>query len=218
MRKRIFDMDGVFYAYTPEFNDHALFAMAQAGISLGVKLDLESAVEIVRDSFAKHKFGGHRFVHEHSIDLDKIAFAYHDAADINIITPDSQLLDDFRSAASSHCPTTQVILTQSTSNWSARVLPHLNLTGLFGHVLCHDHCDWHLKSASAVPFERALEKLSAEAKDTDMIEDSLSNLIIPKDMGMRTIYIHHGKPLPELPSYVDAQVSQPAHVYSLDKI
>ena len=211
-------MDGVFYAYTPAFNEHALVAMAQAAISLGVQITMDEAIEVARDSFFKHKFGGYRFVHEHGITVDKIAFAYHDFADIKIIEPDLKLLDEFRTVAGKHCPSSQVILTQSTSNWSSKLLPHLSLTDLFGSVICNDHCDWKMKSTSPVPFERALEKLHSHPKDTDMIEDSLSNLIIPKDMGMRTIYIHHGKPLPELPVYVDAQVAQPAQVYSLDNL
>ena len=43
MRKRIFDLDGVFYTFTDDFHAATATAMAQAAISLGAKLDLETA-------------------------------------------------------------------------------------------------------------------------------------------------------------------------------
>ena len=219
MRKRIFDLDGVFYTFTADFHAATATAMAQAAISLGAKLDLETAKDIAIDSYRAHHFGGYAFVHDHGICVNKLSRAYHDMLDIGYITPDREMLDNFRAAASLHPVSSQAILTQSTSNWPARLSPHLNnIFDLFGAIICHDHCEGKLKSNSRIPFERALEKLNADPKDTDMHEDTIANLKIAKDMGMRTIYVHHGIPLRELPSFVDAQIAQPAHTYTLDAI
>jgi putative hydrolase of the HAD superfamily len=37
-----------------------------------------------------------------------------------------------------------------------------------------------------------------------MVEDTIDNLRIPKDMGMATIYLHHGRTGDALPDFVDA--------------
>lgn len=71
------------------------------------------------------------------------------------------------------------------------------------------------KASSFIPYWLACVRMNVDPRDCSMTEDSLRNLAIAKQLGMQTIYIHHGKPLDRLPAYVDYQIESLAEMESI---
>jgi FMN phosphatase YigB (HAD superfamily) len=67
------------------------------------------------------------------------------------------------------------------------------------------------KAESTKPLRAALDLMDADPEHTCFVEDTLSNLERASEIkGLRCIYIHQGKPLDTLPSFVSYQFRDPA--------
>lgn len=77
-------------------------------------------------------------------------------------------------------------------------------------VLGLDQVGFVKKAESTKPLRVAMELLGADPEHTYFVEDTLSNLERASEIeGLRCIYMHHGKPLGALPSYVSNQFGEP---------
>jgi len=106
------------------------------------------------------------------------------------------------------------ILTLScVDNWAAPLLKKQNLFHFFepDALIGFADFDFQNKADSTRPLELALERLKARAEESVFIEDTLSNLERAKQLNKRllTAYVSHGKPLADLPDFVDVQVPKP---------
>lgn len=73
-------------------------------------------------------------------------------------------------------------------------------------ILGLDQVGFVKKAESTMPLRVALELMDADPEFTYFVEDTLPNLERASEiMGLRCIYINHGKPLDTLPSFVSNQ-------------
>ena len=206
-------MDGVFYTYGPEFNGLVSDAIARAALKLGAKLSFEEAATLAKESYAKHHHSCRSFIQDHGLDEHDLYQTYHQELDVTSIRPDVKMLDDFRHSSKPYRDH-QVLLTQSVINWKDRVLAHLDIASCFKAAICSDEYGYREKNRDSEPYLMALDALNAGPAQTDFIDDTVANLQVAKALGMRTFYIHHGKPLTLLPPGVDAQIAHPAIAYA----
>ncbi|MRS01663.1 HAD family hydrolase [bacterium] len=94
-------------------------------------------------------------------------------------------------------------------------LPVLDKLGILPYfepnaILGLDQVGFVKKAESAKPLGVVMELMAADPDQTYFVEDTLVNLERASEIkGLRCIYIHHGKPLDKLPSFVESQFSGP---------
>lgn len=198
----IWDLDNTLYRCGEITEQVFHLAVAKTAIEQGVDLSLEEATSIAEKSWYDHGASYMEFCLSYGFDTKDFCNDFHKEIDEKVLTPCTETPALFASIDAKHA-----IVTQAARSWAGRVVAHLGLKDSFPDekVLCIEDYDFQKKSESTVPFEKALKLLDSVVSETLVIEDALRNLSVPKDMGMGTVYIHHGKPLADLPSYVDAQ-------------
>lgn len=101
------------------------------------------------------------------------------------------------------------ILTQCCmESFGIPVLEKLGILDFFDPkaMLGLDQVGFVKKAESTKPLRSVLELMDADPEHTCFVEDTLSNLERASEIkGLRCIYINHGKPLDELPSFVSNQ-------------
>lgn len=92
-----------------------------------------------------------------------------------------------------------------TRSWAHRVLKHLGLDDIFSDewIIAKEDYDFQSKCESFLPFEMGLARLGADKQQSIVVEDTVKNLKIAKDMGLKTAVFHHGKPPVPSPDYID---------------
>jgi putative hydrolase of the HAD superfamily len=155
---------------------------------------------MARQSFYDHGYSGHVFVRDYDVDLKDLHLMCHDFLDEKIIAKSQEIQGLFSALALDH-----VLVTHSHRVWAQRVLNHIGLSAWFDGdcIFGLEDYDYRHKHECRSSFEKALEKLSCTPAAAIMVEDTLKNLRIPRDMGMLTVFIHHGRPPQVLPDFVD---------------
>jgi len=128
----------------------------------------------------------------------------------NIFGDTTDLVDAFRgiSGRVKHGILTQCCM----ESFGIPVLDKLGLLPFFEAkaMLGLDQVGFVKKAESTKPLRVALELMDADPEHTYFVEDTLSNLERASEIkGLRCIYINHGKPLDELPSFVSNQFREP---------
>jgi phosphoglycolate phosphatase-like HAD superfamily hydrolase len=86
------------------------------------------------------------------------------------------------------------------------ILPFFEAKAMLGL----DQVGFVKKAESTKPLRVVLELMDADPEHTCFVEDTLSNLERASEIkGLRCIYINHGKPLDQLPSFVSNQFREP---------
>lgn len=107
------------------------------------------------------------------------------------------------------------IATHSSScNWAKPLLDRLGLRPYFNDraIIGMSDVDFASKARSARAIIMSLDALELRPERAAFVEDTVHHLQRARELhpDMRTVYIHHGKPLDTLPDYVDAQFSDNA--------
>jgi putative hydrolase of the HAD superfamily len=141
---------------------------------------------------------------EHGIDVEEfLAYAHDPIAMEEHLSVDEDLL-----AALAAIEVEKVVFTNSPRRYARRVLEAMRLTGEFRQV-----CDLEFMEYDAKPsrnaFHRVLTHLGRRAEECVLVEDTLRNLAVAKELGMTTILVgEESKP----PPYVDYVIARPAQV------
>lgn len=201
----IWDLDNTLYRFNAALEQACNIAAGRAAVDLGVPLAVEEAVRIAEESFYARGYSGHVFEQEYKICMKSYHHAYHDAVDVTVIEKNEEMKNLL-----SQSPYPHVILTNADRGWANRTLDHLGMTEFFpAHkVIPQEDADYQPKARSARGVEIALEKLRADLPDLNteevlMVDDLVRNLKFPKEMGLQTAYIIHGKH-EDIPNFVDA--------------
>ena len=186
----VWDLDNTLYRLDEALEHTFNLAIAKTVISMGVDLELEEASRLAHASFEEFGFSGRVFIKEYGINYEDLHFGFHKYLDEKIVERSLETKDLFSELNLSH-----VLITHSAKVWAEKVLSHLELSEFFPdtHILPFESYNYESKADSRKSFEMAIELLGFPPDKTVMVEDRVDNLKIPYEMGMKTVFIHHGK-------------------------
>lgn len=208
----VWDLDNTLYRADEAIIDAFNVAMARAVRRAGVDLEMEEAAAMARRSFETYGYSGYVFVQEYGIDRDALHYEVHGTIDEKVIRDTLAVRDLFAAARRDH-----VLVTHSARVWAEKVLSHLGLRDFFpdGRVLAFEHYDFESKGESRRAFEMALDRIGHPAREVVVVEDTLKNLRIPREMGFGTVLIHHGRPPADIPGFVDFSCANAAELLKM---
>ncbi len=196
----LWDLDNTLYR-TEEDLLHAFNqAIARAAIDNGLPLPLKEATELARRCFDETGYSGYYFIHQYGIDRDVLHYSSHRFTDEKIITKSVEVTEMFGRIETQHA-----LITHGARDWAMRVLLHLDLLHWFPHEHIHalEDFGFEKKSASPAPFVQALAGLGLAPGEAVMVEDTIENLRLPREMGLTTVFLTQGRKPDAIPPYVD---------------
>jgi len=232
IRSVIWDFDGVFYDYH-QLDPHIIkrsfdTCAAEAATKLLPKIDPTRAFNIASVGYKTHGgsyLGFEDIAVEHGYDREdfrrKIFEEFHIhtlksfAQDYpHIMQSDTDLIQAFEKSAhlrhgvATHSCRDRWLIPIMTEK---KILPYFRPAALIGRL----QVDMADKALEATAIISAMHALQTTPKENVFVEDTLRNLERARlDIGpdLTTAYVHYGRPLPDLPPYVDAQFETPAHL------
>jgi len=131
-------------------------------------------------------------MHEHALDPAPYLDDVHDIT-LDHLAPDPALAD-----AIGALPGRKIVFTNATAPYAERVLAARGLSGTFDAIFGVEDAAFHPK-----PNRAAFETVFAAAKVVPtraaMFEDDARNLVVPHEMGMRTVHV---APAPEVTPHI----------------
>jgi putative hydrolase of the HAD superfamily len=103
--------------------------------------------------------------------------------DLSMLTPDPQLADHITAL-----PGRRVVFTNSPEGYAHDVLAARGLTGVFDAVYGTETTQYHAKPARRA-FDHVIEVEEITPQSAAMFEDDPRNLVVPHDLGMRTVHV-----------------------------
>ncbi len=196
----IWDLDNTLYPESDLLHQAFDDAIARAAILSGAAVSMDDAVRLSKQSYIDHAYGGRIFIEQYGVDPRDLHFNIHPLVNETIITAHADLPGLF-----GMLPLDHALVTHGSREWALRVLKHIGLHDLFPDHTVHalEDFDFEKKHMSRRPFEQALKAISHQASLSMMVEDQARNLVLPRDMGMVTVLVTHGRKLDDVPSHVD---------------
>lgn len=198
----IWDLDNTLYRFTDGFYRSCTEAAAAAAKEVGINLSYEDTLKLAERSEEEHGYSMHGYVTEHGISYASLHFSFHQRIDENVVQPIKGL-----KGALENLTIPQVILTNASRCWADRVLKHIEIQHLFPteKIIPMEDVNFEPKARSDKGFKKALDILNLPAPNVLMVDDLDRNLMIPYNMGLQTVYMHHGDPMTELPDFIHDQ-------------
>lgn len=189
IRGIIWDLDGTLYRYNDLFIKACNIAAARAAQSLGVNISYEESVALAVRSENEHGYSLHGFIHELGLSYDRLHHPFHEFIDENLIEKNEVFVK-----ALERLNLPQVLLTNASRGWANRTLTHLGMKHLFpdNHIIAMEDVNYTPKARGPAGFEKAMEVLALPPGQVAVVDDLPRNLVIPKSMGIRTVFITHG--------------------------
>ncbi len=212
IRGIVWDLDNTLYRFDAAMIEAFHVSMARAALDNGLVMDLHTAVDIARRSFAEHGQSGRIFTRDYGISFAAIHHGFHHHIAEKVIAACHDTRAQFERLDLTHA-----LITHASKEWSRRVLQHIGLDPWFPEdrvfgLECHD---FKRKDDSRIPFESALKILGLKAAETMMVEDTLQKLRIPHEMGMTTAFLHHGREPENMPEFVLASCANTPELLAL---
>ena len=197
----IWDLDNTLYRITPEFGDILDSVMARVCVEqLGVDLDFETAKAKVKESFAQYRDGGEIFYRDYGVDVKEFYNAYHNNVPYEMIVPYEGLAERLRQLRLE-----QYVFTYSSHSLAEKILKHLGLYDIFkGRFYSVEDFNHTKKNESADVYLQLCDKIGAAPEDCIFVDDSYSNLIYPKEIGMTTVRLYYRENSAKGKDYIDA--------------
>ncbi len=202
----IWDLDNTLYRFTDDFICSCNEAAAKAAQKLGITLSYEDTLKLAERSEAEHGYSMHGYVADHGLSYASLHFPFHDNIDEKVIAP----IDGMRAALEcAVCP--QAIVTNASRGWAERVLKYCGLDDLFpaDHIVPMEDVGFKAKALTDEGFKKAADIIKVPHNKIIMADDLDRNLILPHKLGMKTVYMHHGDTMKDLPAYIDNQFTNP---------
>ena len=184
----IFDLDNTLYDPSA-----ALFAQIERRMTdyvvrqLGVSADQAA---LLRDDYWRHHgttLAG--LMAEHGIEPGPYLADVHDI-DMSVLTPDPALAEAIRAL-----PGRKIIHTNADSAYANRVLDRRGLN-LFDAIWGVEEVDFHPKP-DARAYQKVIEAEAIDPARAAFFEDDPRNLIVPHELGMRTVLVGIGRHGPD---------------------
>lgn len=196
----IWDLDNTLYRFDKMFVQACNVAAARTICTLVDGFTFDEALTLAEESYEAHGYSGHRFIEDKNVDYGDYHFPFHEAIDETILERNEEMREGLEQL---NLP--QVIVTNASRNWAQRALSHLGLDEWFPDekIIALEDTDFNPKAKSQRPFEMGWEKLGESIENILVVEDTVKNLSVPKEMGFQTALIHHGKQPKNIPDFVD---------------
>ncbi len=197
----VWDLDNTLYLETEEFKDMLDEATAVALVEdLGLKMDLATAKQMVKESYKKYRNGGEIFIQEYGVDPKKLFDAYHERKPVDVIEPYENLLERLE-----QLPFEQYIFTTSSRNAAERILKRIGLYDFFkDRFYSVEDFGVYKKNESSEVYAEFCKKIGKDPRDCVFVDDSYSNLEFAKEIGMSTVRIFYKDNSAKDKEYIDA--------------
>lgn len=197
----IWDLDNTLYRITPEFGDILDSVMAKVSIEhLGLDLDFDTAKALVKESFSKYRDGGEIFYRDYGVDEKKFYKAYHDNVPYELIVPYEGLAERLQQV-----PQEQFVFTYSTHSLAEKIIEKIGLSEIFaGRIYSVEDFNHTKKNESPDVYLQLCDRIGITPNDCIFVDDSYSNLIYPKEIGMTTVRLFYKENSAKDKTYIDA--------------
>lgn len=120
---------------------------------------------------------------EHDVTPDPFLEQVHDI-DFSVLSINQDL-----NAMIARLPGRKLIYTNGTLPYAQRVLTAVGLEGAFDAIYGVEHANYRPKPESAA-YSQIIKQANIPPKNATMFEDSVANLRVPHDLGMKTVLVH----------------------------
>lgn len=189
LRFVIFDLDNTLYQRGSGVMEE-LGRRIQVWLCKALDLTWEEATALRRQYLRQHGTTMAGLMAEHSIDIGHYLDFVHDIRVEEYLEPQPELAEMLE-----RIPLRKVIHTNATSAHGRRVLRALGASEQFEQVIGIEEVGLHNKF-NRKAYERMLALLDATGPECVMVEDSPGNLPAAKALGMTTILVSGGGPIP----------------------
>lgn len=200
----VFDLDNTLYPPSAR-----LFEQIDARMTGFIMRELgfgrEAADRLRRDYWRRHGTTLRGLMVHHGTDPERFLAEVH-AIDVSALGPDPAL-----AAALARLPGRKIVHTNGSRAHAERVLAARGLGGLFEAIFAIEDKDYTPKPQPPA-YRRLAAASGLEPSRAAMIEDDARNLVVPKALGMTTIWLCHGEPgeTPDAaptPAWVDRRIT-----------
>jgi putative hydrolase of the HAD superfamily len=201
----IWDLDNTIYKYEGEYQPVFCHAAAMAALDNGFDASFDEAFALAMDGAQNYKLSNHHFLNTHNMPIEQYHHDFHTYInEEDIVTLCDEVHPKF-GALFEKKSYKHYILTHGAKEWANRALKALGLREHFEEdmIVGLECVDFVKKHQCHSPFNLVLERMGEKPEHVVMVEDSIENLEKPKELGVKTVWIHHGLKKEELPSYVD---------------
>lgn len=185
----IWDMDGVKYHLTADFQSRYVQAVACAAGKL-LSMPYEQAHAIALRGQQETNRAMYYFAEEYKLEYLTLGPLAEQEFDLGCLQPSPSFINKLNSSSNF---VDHMVLTEGNPLWAKNVMTQLQLHDFYEtrHVVTKAEYPEHSKKSSRVPFELALTRSGHLPEHSAMIEDTEHNLYIPKEMGMTTVLLSH---------------------------
>ncbi|MDD4557073.1 MAG: HAD-IA family hydrolase [Alphaproteobacteria bacterium] len=196
----IWDLDNTLYRVTEEFGHRLDETMAQVSIGeLGLDLDFETALQKVKESFAKYRDGGEIFYRDHGISIEDFYNAYHNNVPYEEIIPYDGLAELLEKLT-----TEQYIFTYSSHSLAEKILKKIGLYEIFkGKFYSVEDFGSFKKNENADIYFDLCKAINHKPEECIFVDDSYSNLEFAKETGMTTVRLFYNNNSSKDKEYID---------------
>lgn len=185
----IWDLDNTLYRFDQAFEKACNIAAARTVQQLIPQVSFEEAFAAAEKSYIDHGYSGKALVERYGIAYPDYHYLYHDTIDESIIERNEAIIIALGDLALPH-----ILITHASRRWAERTLRHLSMDAYFpcDKIVALEDTQFQGKAYSSAPFIKGLELLNLPPENVLVVEDTVKNLVRPKEMGMTTVLIHHG--------------------------
>jgi len=220
----IWDMDQTLYPYWEDFADYCHEATAHCALAEKIPLTKTDADTLSRISYQMRGVTTRLFNEHYNLDEIKLFQAHHQRMIERLIEPNwrdkIQANPDLVAlmAEAQNAGVRQVILTNGSRGWAQHIAKLQNIEQFMDVIMGADDFDLRQKGKDGIlPFMAVLGKADYAGvyDEVLVVEDSLGNMMAPKEYGMKTAWVQWGHPEYhkwDKPDYVDAVCERPNDV------
>jgi len=205
----LFDLDNTLHD-----TSHAIFPYIDRAMTAAVS-EFLGVDDVEANRLRKrywHRYGATviGMVRHHGIDADAFLARCHDFDTQKLVRAEKGLAAKLR-----RLPGRKVLLTNAPLDYARQVLKHLGILQQFKSIWSIEHMRWHTQyrpKPSPALLRYVLAREGIAAHQATLVEDTLANLRSARQVGLRTVFVHHpGTPFAgsryARPAYVDLRVN-----------
>ncbi len=209
----IWDMDQTLYPYWEDLGNHCYEATAHCALEAGVPLTKAEADELARLSYRERGVTTRLFQEQFGVDEAALFRAHHRRMLDNFMDPNwaakvpenpelAHLMMQARTEGAIH-----LLLTNGSREWAEELAKKIGIHQYFQIIMGADDVGLRQKGQNLVPYLAVLGRAHyfGDYKDVMVVEDSLKNLVQPKEINMHTAWVQWNNPKAEkqAPAYID---------------
>ncbi|WP_071798374.1 pyrimidine 5'-nucleotidase [Natronohydrobacter thiooxidans] len=180
-RAWVFDLDNTLYPSEMRLFDQ-IEARMTAYVMQALKVDETEATRLRRKYWAEYGTTLAGLMAHHDLDPEPYLVDVHDI-DFSVLRPDAELRARIKAL-----PGRRIVYTNGSAPYARRVVEARGLSGLFDAVYGIEDAGYHPKP-QAEAFGQVFRRDGLEPAGAAMFEDDPRNLLVPHDLGMRTVHV-----------------------------